>query len=167
MSAMVVFVFGMVVVVNFLLTVGLISRVRALQELVTGGAKASLPPVGTRLTKFSILANDGTFVSDASFGAGTTLVGFFTPDCPWCKKVLEALREAPPQYPVVSFVMGSGDEPEPRALAESLVKIGRVAFATSGDAVHAAFRPPAFPSLYRVEVGSFAAVGHALSDVVS
>jgi hypothetical protein len=166
MSATVVVVFGMVLVVHLLLTVGLIARVRTLQELVTGGARETLPRVGTRLTPFSIVAQDGSSVSDASLAEETTLVGFFTADCPWCEKALDALLKQPPKIPMVSFVVGAGDEPKPQALAESLRKLGRVAYTTAGDAVHATFRPPAFPSLYRVEVGSFAAVGHAVSDVI-
>jgi len=164
MSAAVLAVLAIIVGLHLMLTFSLIARVRTLQETLEG-SRAQLPPVGTKLDPFYAATREGEQLSDALLPAAS-LVGFFMPGCAPCEKTRSALVEAPPDLPMLAFVSGEADDPAAIALAESLAKIARVAFATEGDTAYAAFRPPAFPSLYRIENGQLAAVGHTLRDVI-
>jgi hypothetical protein len=74
--------------------------------------------------------------------------------------------ETPPALPLVAFVTGVESDPAARMLLSSLATVGRAAYARAGDAAHQAFRPTAFPSLYRIENGQIAAAGHTLGDVL-
>lgn len=159
---------GALAVVNFLLSMALIRRVRVLQELVerTPQRDPNLPKTGEAIGSFQATTLQGETLSNETLKPGVSLVGFFTTHCKPCAALRAQLLESPPTLPVVAFVEGPADDPEVGEMAEALKRIARVVYTRNNDALHQAFKPAGYPTLIRVENGVVAASGHALADVL-
>ncbi|MFL5353356.1 TlpA family protein disulfide reductase [Archangium sp.] len=159
---------GALTVVNFLLSMALIRRVRVLQELVeqTPRRDPSLPQMGAVIGSFQATTLEGEPLSNETLKPGVSLVGFFTTHCKPCAALRTQLLESPPALPFVAFVEGSVDDPEVGAMAEALKRIARVVYTQNNDALHQAFKPAGYPTLLRVENGVIAASGHTLAEVL-
>lgn len=164
----VVAVVGALAVLNLLLSLALIRRVRVLQEAVaqTPRRDPALPRAGESIGPFQVTTPEGEHLSDEALKRGVSLVGFFTPHCLPCATVRSQLLESPPAIPLLCFVEGSPSDPDSSALAASLKRVARVVFTEENDALHRAFKPAGYPTLIRVENGAVAASGHALADVL-
>jgi thiol-disulfide isomerase/thioredoxin len=164
----VVGVVGALAVLNLLLTLALLRRVRVLQELVAQAPKRNpaLPRPGDAVGPFQVTTSEGERLSDEALKTGVSLVGFFTPNCLPCATARAQLLESPPTMPLVVFVEGSPGDEEASALAASLKRIARVAYTEDNDTLHRAFKPAGYPTLIRVENGTIAASGHVLADVL-
>lgn len=164
----VVAVVAALAVLNLLLTLALIKRVRVLQELVaqTPRRDPALPRPGDPVGAFQVTTQEGERLSDESLKTGVSLVGFFTPNCLPCATVRAQLLESPPAIPVLVFVEGTEGDLEASTLAASLKHVARVAYTADNDTLHRAFRPAGYPTLIRVENGAIAASGHVLADVL-
>ena len=165
MSSAVLGVLVLVVGLHLLLTFALIARVRALQAMISPSL-APLPKPGTPIGDFEAETADGERLSHVALRDATTLVGFFSADCPHCEQARGALLASPPTLPLVAFVRGSAADPGAARLADALAPIARVAYTTATDPAYRAFAPTGFPSLYRVENGRVAVASHQLGDVL-
>jgi thiol-disulfide isomerase/thioredoxin len=159
---------GALTIVNFLLSMALIRRVRVLQEMVaqTPPRDPSLPKTGEAIGSFQATTLEGEPLSDETLKPGVSLVGFFTAHCKPCMALRAQLLESPPALPFVAFVEGRANDPEVGEMAEALKRIARVVYTEHNDALHQAFKPASYPTLIRVENGVVAASGHALADVL-
>lgn len=159
---------GALTIVNFLLSMALIRRVRVLQELVqqTPQRDPTLPKLGAAIGAFQATTLEGEPLSNETLKPGVSLVGFFTTHCKPCAALRVQLLESPPTLPFVAFVEGNVDDPEVSAMAEALKRIARVVYTQNNDALHQAFKPTGYPTLIRVENGVVAASGHSLAEVL-
>jgi thiol-disulfide isomerase/thioredoxin len=160
----IVAVLAAIVGLHLLITFSLISRVRTLQDMLTGNTPMLKP--GTPIAAFEAATPQGETLSDALLRDRTVLVGFFAPGCGPCDKQRGDLLASPPELPVLAFVGGQAADPAAQSLLTSLGQVARVAYTTANDAVYRAFQPVGYPSLYRVENGQIAAIGHRWSDVI-
>jgi thiol-disulfide isomerase/thioredoxin len=160
-------ILSVVVALHVVITFALIVRMRALQEMVSGPAGPSLPAPGTAVGAFAVTTVAGEVVTEAVLRDDTMLVGFFSPDCPWCEKMRADLVAAPPALPMLAFVRGGEDNAEARALRAAFEPFARVAYTADDDVASQAFQPAGFPSLFLVKNGMIAAAGHARADVAA
>ncbi|MEO7734527.1 MAG: hypothetical protein ABIY55_26465 [Kofleriaceae bacterium] len=161
-------VVGVIGVLNVILTLGLVGRVRVLQDVVQDGTfpDPDLPKRGAPVGAFAVTASNGKALSDQDLRADTTLVGFFTSGCTPCANLRTELVRSPPALPFIAFVEGDHDDPEIHEMVQTLSRLGRVALTQTGDAVSRAFKPSGFPTLIRTENGAVAAAGHRLRQVL-
>src|SRR5690349_7107833 len=112
-------VLAVIAIGNTLLTLGLIARIRQLQELVEErlGMNGDLLQPGTPVGDFSV-PEPGGAIDNAALASGTTLVGFFTPGCDKCEEAKAALLAKPPPWPMVAFIEGSSFDPPSQVIAD-------------------------------------------------
>jgi hypothetical protein len=160
-------VVGVIGILNMVLTFGLVSRIRLLQEVVQEGVfrDPDLPQPGQAVGDFSITTAQGTSLSQRDL-EGEALVGFFTSGCKPCRSLRAELERTPPSLPFIAFVDGDDDDPEVDEIVSSLSRFARVAIVHADDAVTRAFKPTGFPTLIRTENGLVAAAGHRLNHVL-
>ncbi|KAB2339802.1 TlpA family protein disulfide reductase [Actinomadura rudentiformis] len=144
---------GLLCVIDLLLTIGVIRRLREHTELlrVRNEPPGGLP-VGSIVDEFAGADTDGRPVTRDSLPAGT-LVAFLSSGCAPCEEMKPRFVEAAgmdgePQ--ALAVVSGPGS----RELAAQLSAVARVVVEddTSGP-VCAAFQVQAFPTLYRLGPG--------------
>jgi thiol-disulfide isomerase/thioredoxin len=149
-------VVGVVALLNLLLTMGVIRRLRdhttQLARVAVHAGDAILP-TGSRVGDFGVTTADGESVS-ADGLTGRTLVGFFSPGCPACEKLLPAFVAYAASVPggrqqVLAVVAGDSDEAS--AHVEALRGCARVVRAGHDDEVLQAFGVRAFPGVCMVE----------------
>ncbi|GAA3989968.1 TlpA family protein [Allokutzneria multivorans] len=91
-------VLGVLVLVDLVLTLGVVKRLREHTALIERALSATAPmppimaPVGTKITPFEARTVDGTTVSLGDL-PDPTLVGFFSADCPACGENLPAFLD--------------------------------------------------------------------------
>ncbi|GAA4972443.1 TlpA family protein disulfide reductase [Actinoplanes utahensis] len=150
---------GSIALLNLLLTLGLIRRMReqaaALSSLTgpTGGLRPvgsdeSMLPAGSTVRPFSTTAIDGTVIDNAWFDR-PTLVGFFSPGCKPCAELRPRFIEAAARTRALAVIDGTvADDSEYRA---ALAGGSTVVAGEASTAVVAAFDVQGFPSACLVD----------------
>lgn len=150
--AAVVFV-GSLCALNLILTLGVIRRLREHTELLSGrGGDEPFMAVGEEVGEFATSTTDGEALS-RDLLTGDTLVAFFSPDCQPCREKLPKFVEfaramSGGRDRVLATVVGNADEAS--AFAAELAPVARVVVEGPGDALNAAFRVRAYPSVLLV-----------------
>jgi HAMP domain-containing protein len=153
---------------NLWVSFALIGRLRSLDSLAHAGSAgdAKLPRPGERVRPFRATTADGQLVTADRLEQGATLVGFFSPDCRECKRVVADLFAHPPTFPMFAVVEGHPGLLASSTLVAELGRLGLVAYGDDNDGVRQAFQLRSFPTLVRTQDGTVAAAGHQLSDVL-
>ncbi|MCY1018163.1 TlpA family protein disulfide reductase [Pyxidicoccus sp. MSG2] len=163
-------ILAVLVVANLMLTLGLIGRLRTLQEMVNNQVIVRdpfLPQKGEEVGRFEATTMDGEAFTDAALREGKTLVGFFATGCRVCSSVRKQLLESPPGMPLMAFIEGDPGDPDTLAVGASLKHMARVALLSDGDSVTRAIKQAGYPTLVLVDKGVVAASGHYLHEVLS
>ncbi|MEU4832118.1 redoxin domain-containing protein [Streptosporangium sp. NPDC023615] len=148
----VVFV-GSLGVLNLILMLGVIRRLREHTALLSArGDDPFFMAAGEEVGEFTASTTDGETLS-RDLLKDETLVAFFSPDCLPCKEKLPKFVEfaramAGGRDRVLAAVVG--DEDEAAAFAAELSPVARVVIEKPGDALNAAFRIRAYPSVLTV-----------------
>jgi HAMP domain-containing protein len=153
---------------NLWVSFALIGRLRSLDSLAHAGSAgdAKLPRPGERVRPFRATTADGQLVTADRLEQGATLVGFFSPDCRECKRVVADLFAHPPTFPMFAVVEGHPGLLASSTLVAELGRLGLVAYGDDNDGVRQAFQLRSFPTLVRTQDGTVTAAGHQLSDVL-
>ena len=153
---------AVVVAMNVALTAGIVRRIRLAQAQLAHLVDAGGPLPGRAVGRFQTDDLDGVTITDRGLAAGVTLVGFFAARCRPSERLRDELLAAPPDLPMVAFVLGVTEpgiaDHATQQLAESLRAIARVAVAAAGGPVFRAFGASAYPALVRLERGRVAEV---------
>lgn len=158
---------GALLVVNLILTYGIIRRLATL-----GPARPAGPidagSVGTAAGPFAVRATDGGMLTREDLPEGA-LVGFFSPGCEPCTELLPRFSAAVrrlrlPQERVLAVVgPGPGEE---RAYTDELEGIARVVAGDQAEAVVAAFGVTGYPVVCQVASdGTLTVVDRDLEDL--
>jgi hypothetical protein len=151
---------GLLCLLNLLLTVGILRRMRAEAEQHKSGSLFTLRP-GSAIGEFAATTTDSEPVTAATLN-GT--VAFFSADCPACHETLpDFLAYARDQGRDNVLAVVGGDDPDTvRALAE----VARVVPADlDGGPVAAAFRNTWTPALYVVADGRVVATAGRVHEL--
>lgn len=152
---------GALCVLNFLLSLGMIKRLREQAEILNRNGSTN-PPVavgmGDEIGEFTALTQDAEPVDSESLRHGDTLVAFFSPTCRPCQEKLPKFVDFAASFPggreqVLATVVG---EPEAAAdMLERLRPVARVVHESSNEgAVSSAFDLKAFPVVLVVSPSS-------------
>ncbi|MEY9935502.1 hypothetical protein ABH926_010184 [Catenulispora sp. GP43] len=155
-------------VFNLVLLFAVIRRLRS-AEAGHGAAQLTLPQVGAPIGTFMAGATDDTVLSGEQL-ADDFVVAFVSPTCAPCKTQLADFRATPRSAPerTVFFVNGSADDAQSAEFATSLADLGRVAFASVGDAASTAFGGvDSFPTLLRTGGGKIEATGRTWDAILA
>jgi AhpC/TSA family len=153
---------GLLCVLNLLLTVGLIRRLRAqgVEQGPYGGPPTVLRP-GSEIGEFTTTTTDGEPVSHEDLSG---LVGFFSAGCEPCHELAPRFARhaaAAPRQDVLAVV--TGDDPE---LVAILAPAARVVTEDDGGAVTGAFQNAWTPALYLIDAEHrVVATGGRLEDL--
>jgi hypothetical protein len=141
---------GALGLVNLLLTLAVIRRLRQHTELLSdrpAGPDGSVLAVGERPANFAAVDTDGRAVTVGP--DGPRLVGFFSPECQPCKAKLPDFVAQVTGYPggrerVLAVVAGDG--PGSADFSDALIGVARVVVEPSDGPLTAAFQVSGFPS---------------------
>ncbi|MEU4807209.1 TlpA disulfide reductase family protein [Actinosynnema sp. NPDC023587] len=151
-----VVVVGVVALLDLVLTVGVVKRLREHTELLSAGENpAPALRAGEEVGAFETFAMDGSPVS-RDLVTGETVVAFFSPGCQPCKdKMPEFVRYANTmpggRDRVLAVVVGDAD-----AAAEfvsELSPVARVVVESREGALSSAFKARAFPTVLMIGPG--------------
>jgi thiol-disulfide isomerase/thioredoxin len=166
---------GAICLVDLLLTVGVIRRLRTHAELLSRLPAQGLelpegPPlaVGSRPADFTATTTAGEPVTQASLGAQTVL-GFFMSQCQPCSELLPQFvryaAELPASYPRPLAVV-VGDDGQAAEYAQRLSQVARVVTEPAFGTVSTAFSVRGFPAVAILDdQGTVAAAGSRLLDL--
>jgi thiol-disulfide isomerase/thioredoxin len=168
-----VVVVGLLCLLDLLLTLGVIRRLREhtskLAQLASG-LSAGFPeelgvPVGEAVAGFAATATGGGLVSRELL-AGRTLVGFFAPGCGPCEEQLPGFVEYAQSLPggpgqAVAVVVGGDGAQDTKGseYVERLDPVAQVVVEAPGGPVQSAFRVNGYPTLYLVDIGGVVVAG--------
>jgi thiol-disulfide isomerase/thioredoxin len=162
---------GGLCVSNLILTFGVIRRLRThtdhLSQLLGIGSDRIAPPSAT-IGHFQEITTDGEPVSNQTL-TGQTLVGFFSPDCGPCKKLIPDFIEYARAVPggrqqVLAVVVG--DEVASLEMVAALRPVARVIVEKASGSVAASFAVGGFPAVCLLEDGgTVAASGGQMEDL--
>lgn len=149
----VVILVGVLCLLNLLLIVGVIRRLRDHSTLLSG--MGSAPPaieVGTEIDAFQVQTVRGEPLSRAEL-AEETVVAFFSPTCGPCKEELPKFTPFARNYPggrdrVLAVVVGEPQEADD--FVAQLGPVAKVVVEERGGALGNAFKTSAFPTLMTV-----------------
>jgi AhpC/TSA family protein len=163
---------GLLCLLDLLLTVGVIQRLRQhtelLNKLQAGAAGGPAPevmlPAGSEVGEFAATTTDGDPVSRELL-AGRTLVGFFSPGCQPCKEKLPGFVAAAPgvaggRQQVLAVVVG-GQEEDAEVTAR-LTPVARVVVEPPDGPVAGAFGATGFPAFALLDAHRVVASGWEL-----
>lgn len=158
---------GAVSLLDLLLTVGVIRRLRALNGYA-GRARAGGPgllPLGATVTGFSTRTVDGVPITAGSL-ASPTVVGLFSTECGLCGEQAPRLaalveRAGYPSNQVLGVVVG--DPSATRPFLDALRERARLVVEPVGGPVSAAFSAVTFPTFYLIDAAG--TVRAATADV--
>ncbi|MEQ4301017.1 redoxin domain-containing protein [Plantactinospora sp. B6F1] len=143
---------GLLCVLNLILTLGVIKRLREHTELLSTIAQG--PPaieVGQVVGEFETTTVDHEALTRDAL-TGDTLVAFFSPTCGPCKeklpKFVEHVRALPGRDRSLAVVVGDRDQAQ--AFVADLRPVTRVVVEAGDGALSSAFRARAYPTLLRV-----------------
>lgn len=146
---------GLIGVVNLLLAVGVIKRLREHTELLSAGDRREQPVIGVgeEVTGFSTSTTDDQ-VLDRDCLDARTLIGFFSPTCRPCREKLPDFIEFARSVPggrdrVVAAVVGEPDLAE--AMVAELSPVARVVVEDHNGPLTSAFKVRAYPVAVVVE----------------
>ncbi|QXE38752.1 hypothetical protein KQY30_35645 [Streptomyces sp. GMY02] len=143
---------GALCVLDLVLTVGVIKRLREHTELLTAPPPEPAVTVGERVGEFAATTVGGSPLGPQDF-AGETLVAFFSPTCKPCnEKLPDFLRYARTpvageQSPVAVVV---GEPAQANDFASRLAPVARVVVERPGGAMGTAFKADMYPTLLKV-----------------
>lgn len=155
---------GVIVVLHVLLTFGLVTKIRELQQH-GGGLPArdpDLPQAGLVVRPFSVTDVDGVEITEAALD-GPVRVGFFAAGCAPCTTLSDALAADPPVEPFIALVDGDPEADITKRLLAKLGGVGRVALIDVGHPVITAFAITSFPTLLHTHSGVVTASGSRMS----
>ncbi|MFC7545672.1 TlpA disulfide reductase family protein [Plantactinospora sp. GCM10030261] len=142
---------GAIGVLNLLLTLGVLRRLREHSTRLAAGPAGSGPGIietGQRPGDFAATDTDGKPVRRADL-TGSVLVAFFSPDCAACVEALPQFLVEAAEFPggrsQVLTVVGA-DGPETTEMATRLAEVSRVVVDGAGGRVAGAFQVAAFPA---------------------
>jgi hypothetical protein len=162
---------GLLCLLDLLLTVGVIRRLRQHTELLNklqAGPGGPMPdvmlPAGSAVGEFAATTTEGDPVSRELL-AGRTLVGFFTPGCEPCKEKLPTFIEVAPGISggpeqVLAVVVASAEEGA--ETAARLAEVARVVVEPYDGPVVKAFGASGFPAFGLLEGRQVVASGFEL-----
>jgi thiol-disulfide isomerase/thioredoxin len=160
-------VFGLLSLLNLVLMVGVIRRLRDHTQRLdglyerTGGPGPGLA-AGEVADEFEATTSEGETLSAASLGE-RTLIGFFSPSCAPCKELAPKFAElAAGRDGVIAVISGLPEETsDMHDLLSPVAKI--VSGGPDGGPLAKAFRVDAFPRVFLVdETRTVLAAGHTL-----
>jgi protein-disulfide isomerase len=164
---------GALCVLDLLLTVGVIRRLREVTEqLAAAPGLATMlprPAPGFAVADFSTVTEDGEPLTRADLPP-RTLVGFFSPTCAPCKELLPDFLDHAAQSPggralTLAVVIGTPAEAAP--LARQLAPVARVVVEHPDGALSAAFSTAAYPTLLLLDAEhTVAASGGSLTSLL-
>ncbi|WP_433222453.1 TlpA family protein disulfide reductase [Dactylosporangium sp. CS-047395] len=171
LTAAVVILTGLTLL-NLLLMLGVIRRLRDHSERFTQLTKSVMPEVavlaaGSPVPEFAATTRDGDTVSGTTLEP-ETLLGFFSPSCKPCKAMLPKFADYARSVPggrerVLAIVVQDADPAEYLALLEP---VARVIVEEPGGTVAAAFDVSGFPAVCLIGPdGTVAASGMHLQDL--
>lgn len=144
-----------VVLLNLLLTVGLIRRVNATAAAPGPPLPPGLP-AGTELPHVTVRPLDGDDVALTSVAAGPSVLLFLSPSCEGCRDQLPAVREVVGAAPGVRAValVATADPGEAAAYRDELPGATVVMAAGGGADALGVLQVHSFPMYYTVDAGS-------------
>ncbi|TDD25286.1 TlpA family protein disulfide reductase [Nonomuraea diastatica] len=154
---------GLLCMVNLLLTVGVIRRLR-------GPGTSTPPPTmaeglspGTTVPRFAAMTTSGEPISDELLGA-PALVGFFSQGCQPCKELLPLFVErARGTSDAVLAVVAADPGEDSVADIGPLAEVARVVTEAHQGPLQAAFRANAYPTVITIDAGGTVAFsGHTM-----
>ncbi|MER6308679.1 hypothetical protein [Streptomyces sp. NPDC001657] len=147
---------GALCLLDLLLTVGLVRRLRAQQAprpSADGFAHAGMLPPGGIVGAFDTRTVDGRPLHRRDLGTGTVVV-FLSPGCPPCHqlvpRVAAALGAAPANEAVAVVAGGMEGDPDTEQLLKELGPVARVVLEPGTGPMTEAFAARAFPVMCRV-----------------
>ncbi|MEE1805884.1 TlpA family protein disulfide reductase [Streptomyces sp. BE133] len=163
---------GALCLLDLLLTVGLIRRLRAQQAPRTsadGFAGEGVLPPGAIVGAFETRTVDGSPLRSRDLSTGTVVV-FLSPGCPPCHaqlpRVVAALGAAPANRAVAVVAGGMDGDPETEQLLKELGPVARVVHEPGKGPVTEAFAARAFPVMCRVRAAGDELVVEAVGEHV-
>jgi cytochrome oxidase Cu insertion factor (SCO1/SenC/PrrC family) len=163
---------GALCLLDLLLTVGLIRRLRAQQApraSTDGLADEGMLPPGAIVGAFETRTVDGRPLHNRDLATGTVVV-FLSPGCPPCHaqlpRVVAALGAAPADGAVAVVAGGRDGDAETEQMLKELGSVTRVVHEPGTGPVAEAFAARAFPVMCRVRTAGDALVVEAVGDHV-
>lgn len=154
-----VILFGVLCVLDLLLTFGVIRRlreqnetlrlVREQQSAVAASADVALP-AGAAIGEFAATTVSGTPLSDADID-GRLLVGFFSPICDPCKERMPQFIEYATRFDGRVLAVASAEIGETGDMVARLGEVAEVVLEAEGGPVHQAFGAKGYPALLLVD----------------
>jgi thiol-disulfide isomerase/thioredoxin len=144
---------GGLCLLNLLLTVGVIRRLRKQAASV-----ASLPPmeeglaVGEKIPEFAATTTDGEPISDELI-KGPALIGFFSPSCQPCRELMPRFIDRARRSPAaVLAVVVTDSDSDKQAVAdvERLAEVARVVVEAPHAAIQSAFQVTGYPTIFEI-----------------
>ncbi|WP_165974676.1 TlpA family protein disulfide reductase [Nonomuraea deserti] len=154
---------GLLGMVNLLLTVGVIRRLRSRSRSAPPSMTAEGLSPGARIPRFAATTTSGEPVSDELLGA-PALVGFFSRGCRPCEELLPLFVErARGTSDAVLAVVAAGAGEDSAAEIERLAEVARVVKEEPQGPLQAAFKVNAYPTVITIDAGGTVAhSGHTL-----
>ncbi|MFF4623418.1 TlpA family protein disulfide reductase [Nonomuraea jabiensis] len=142
---------GVLCLLNLLLTVGVIRRLRK-----QAASAASLPPmeeglaIGEKIPEFAATTTGGEPISDELI-EGPALIGFFSPSCQPCRELMPRFIDHARRSPaaVLAVVVTDSDK-EAVADVERLAEVARVVVEVPHAAIQSAFRVTGYPTVFEI-----------------
>jgi hypothetical protein len=153
------------VVVNLILTIGLIRRIRTMaQEGSSAPEIASKPQPGKRLGHFAVTTSEGRRFTERDLATGSHLVAFLSPTCPSCRAIKDQMAAGLAGESMVVFIAAFGDEQVAAEMVRALTPVA-VTTLMADESAAEAFGSSAFPTLVRVVDGVITESGHRIDDL--
>jgi thiol-disulfide isomerase/thioredoxin len=152
---------GALCVINLVLTLGVVRRLRQHSELLSGKSQSltspgdAMLPVGRTPSEFEATTMNGQTVSRTEIG-GRTLLGFFSPECSLCRKYAPEFAAHVASLPAGerrALAVVVGREDETLELVASLGDGVQIVVEPTGGAVSSAYEVRGFPCLSVVTDG--------------
>lgn len=147
---------GAIAILNLLLTMAVIRRLRRNEANTSMPMHESGPAAGSEIPSFSATTVTGEELNETAFGEQTGLVAFFSTTCSACKPAVSTLVEhiektgmKPDQ--VMAVISGEGDERA--AFTEALAGKASVVTESEMGSLTASFSIAAFPSFVHLSGG--------------
>ncbi|TDD21523.1 TlpA family protein disulfide reductase [Nonomuraea diastatica] len=144
---------GLLSMVNLLLTVGVIRRLRqqaVRQDFDEPMTRGGLAP-GERIPEFAATTTKGEPISGELLG-GPAMVGFFSAGCRPCKDLLPLFVERARQTPdAVLAVVTAGSDEDPAPYVEQLAQVASVVSEEPQGPVQSAFKVAGYPTVFLID----------------
>jgi hypothetical protein len=146
---------GVVALLDLILTVGVIRRLREHTALLSNPPGAGGPrfmEVGQEIEAFATVTIDGQPLGRDTF-SGETLIGFFTPQCQPCKAQLPSFVDyarSTPGGPTRVLAAVIGEDDEVADMVTTLRPVAQVVVESRGGPLVTAFHIRAFPTVAKV-----------------